>query len=297
MNKKIRKVLDFIMTNIIGFPSLGLSFEINRVAFTLFGKNIYWYALIIAAGFILATIYALSVCKKHDVSSDTIYDIAIGGLICGLIGARLYYVIFDFESYKGSFLNVFKIWEGGIAIYGGIIGAAVFAYFYCRKKKLNTLNVFDVCAPGLFIGQAIGRWGNFVNAEVYGRGTDSLLRMTINGGSGVHPTFFYESMWCLIGFVVLVLLSRHKRFYGEIFFSYILWYSMGRIVFEGMRQSKYILYLIKPSESFAGVAISQVVALFLIISSAVILFILAKNDKFRVSDNGAKENTASENAE
>lgn len=272
------------MTNIIGFPALGLSFTVNRVAFNILGKDIYWYAIIIAAGFIIATIYALANCEKHNVSKDTIYDIAIGGLLFGIIGARMYYVLFDFESYKGSFFNVFKIWEGGIAIYGGIIGASIFAYIYCRRKKLNFLNVFDVCAPGLLIGQAIGRWGNFVNAEVYGRETQSFLRMTINGGAGVHPTFLYESIWCAIGLVFVICLMKKRKFYGEIFFSYILWYSLGRIVFEGIRQTEYILYLIKPTNFFGGIAVSQVTAFLLIISSVFILSILSKNDKNRLSN-------------
>lgn len=272
------------MTNIIGFPGVGLSFTINRVAFNVLGKDIYWYAIIIAAGFIIATMYALTVCEKYGVSKDTIYDVAIGGLFCGIIGARLYYVIFDFESYKGSFLNVFKIWEGGLAIYGGIIGASIFAYVYCRKKKLNFLNVFDVCAPGLLIGQAIGRWGNFVNAEVYGRETENFLRMTINGGGGVHPTFLYESLWCALGLAIVIFLMKKRKFYGEIFFSYILWYSLGRIVFEGLRRTEYVLYLIKPTDFFGGVAISQVMAFLLIISSAFILCILAKNDRNRASN-------------
>lgn len=273
-----------VMTNIIGFPGLGLSFTINRAAFTVFGKDIYWYAIIIACGFILASVYVLSTCKKRGVSADSVYDIAIGGLICGLIGARIYYVIFDFDSYRGSFLNIFKIWEGGIAIYGGIIGAAAFAFFYCRKKKLDTLNVFDACAPGLLIGQCIGRWGNFVNAEVYGRQTDAFIRMTINNGEGVHPTFLYESLWCALGFAVVVLLWRRRKFKGEIFFSYILWYSLGRIFFEGLRQPQYILYLIKPSESFGGIAVSQAVALLFIISSFIFLLFLAKHDSFRTGD-------------
>ncbi len=273
------------MTNIIGFPGLGLEFTVNRAAFSIVNKDIYWYAILIAIGFILATMFVLARCEKYKVSRDNVYDIALGGLFCGITGARLYYVIFDFESYKGSFLNIFKIWEGGLAIYGGIIGAVLFAFVYCRRKKLNVLNVFDVCAPGLFIGQAIGRWGNFVNAEVYGKATDSFLRMTINGSDGVHPTFLYESVWCMLGLAVVLFLMKHRKFFGEIFFSYILWYSLGRIVFEGIRQNSFILYLIKPSETFGGVAISQVVAFLFIISSVIILFSLSKKDKFRVSDN------------
>lgn len=273
------------MTNIIGFPGLGLSFTISRVAFNILGKDIYWYAIIIAAGFVLATLFALCICEKHGISKDTVYDIALGGLFFGIIGARIYYVMFDLDSYKGDFFAVFKIWEGGLAIYGGIIGAICYALAYCRKKRLSFLNTADICAPGLLIGQAIGRWGNFVNAEVYGVETDGILRMTINGGAGVHPTFLYESVWCAIGLAIVLILLKKRRFCGEIFFSYILWYSSGRIVFEGLRQSEYILYLIKPSQAFGGVAVSQAVALLSIISSVIILIILAKNDKYRLSNN------------
>lgn len=269
------------MTHNIAFPGLGLSFHINRAAFTVFGKDIYWYSIIIALGFLLALVFVVSTCKKRGVESDTIYDIAIGGLICGIIGARIYYVIFDFDSIRGSLLNFFKIWEGGIAIYGGIIGAGLFAFFYCRRKKLNTLNVFDVCAPGLLIGQMIGRWGNFVNAEVYGGQTNSLLRMSIDGAAGVHPLFLYESIWNLIGFLLILCFRKYKKHDGQIFFSYILWYSMGRLFLEGMRQSEYILYLIPPQNGFFpfSVGISQVVAFLGIISSVIILVFLGKSDK------------------
>lgn len=269
------------MTNSISFPALGLSFNINRTAFTVFGKEIYWYALIIALGFVLGLIYVLHVAKKQHINTDYIYDIAIGGLIFGILGARIYYVIFDRSVLDGNILNFFKIWEGGIAIYGGIIGAAIFAFIYCRRKKLDTLAIFDVCAYGLLIGQCIGRWGNFVNAEVYGTATSSVLGMSINGETPVHPLFLYESLWNLIGFILLIALRRFKKCEGQTFFSYILWYSAGRLFLEGMRQDDYILYLIPPENGFIpfSVGISQIVALIAIISSVIILVYLYKSDK------------------
>lgn len=242
------------MSNTIGFPGLGLEFNINRVAFTIFGKDIYWYALCILTGYLLAIIFVSKTCKKRGVDPDHVLDISIWGLVFGIIGARIYYCIFDWDSI-GSFINIFKIWEGGIAIYGAIIGAVTTAFVYCKIKKLNTLNVFDVCVPGLFIGQIIGRWGNFFNVEVYGKETDSFLRMTINGGEGVHPLFLYEGIWNFIGLMLLLLFRDKKKTDGQVFFFYIFWYSLGRLMLEGMRQSEYILYAI---ENVVG--ISQIVA-------------------------------------
>lgn len=243
------------MINSISFPRLGLSFDINRVAFTVFGKEIFWYALIILTGYVLAVAYCAKRAPRRGVSSDAILDIALYGLIFGLVGARLYYVIFDFDSVRGSILNVFKVWEGGLAIYGGIIGAVATAFVYCRKKSLPTLKVFDLCSPGLLIGQAIGRWGNFVNAEVYGGATSLPWGMSINGGECVHPLFLYESLWNALGFALTHFLGRKNHPDGVIFFFYIAWYSTGRLMLEGMRRSEYILYLID-----GRLGISQAVA-------------------------------------
>lgn len=242
------------MVNTIGFPALGLEFSVNRVAFSLFGKDVYWYALCILTGYLLAMLFVTSTCKKRGVDPDHIVDICIWGLVFGIAGARIYYCIFDWESI-GGFLGIFKLWEGGLAIYGGLIGAITTAFVYCKVKKLNTLNVFDVCVPGLFIGQIIGRWGNFFNAEVYGRATDSFFRMTINGGEGVHPLFLYEGTWNLVGLILLLIFRDKKKADGQVFFFYVFWYGLGRLLLEGMRQSQYILYAI---ENVVG--ISQIVA-------------------------------------
>ena len=176
------------MQNVIAFPGLGLEFLVNRVAFTVFSKPIYWYAICILTGLLCGLIFVLLTSKKRGVDPDNVYDICFWGLISAVICARIYYCIFDWDA-VGGFWGIFKIWEGGIAIYGAIIGAVLSTAIYCKVKKLNWKNVFDVCCPGLFIGQIIGRWGNFFNAEVYGGETSSKLRMSINGAPGDHPLF------------------------------------------------------------------------------------------------------------
>ncbi len=242
------------MVNIIGFPGLGVELEVHRVAFSVFGKDIYMYALCILSGFLLGLLLVGATCKKRGVSTDSVFDICTWGLLSGIVCARIYYCIFDWESI-GSFWDIFKIWEGGIAIYGGLIGAILSTYIYCRKNKLDALKVFDVCIPGVLVGQIIGRWGNFFNAEVYGRETDSFLRMTINGGASVHPLFLYEGIWNLIGLVLILIFRDRKKSHGQVFFFYILWYGLGRLFLEGMRQSEFILYVIP-----GVLGISQVVA-------------------------------------
>ena len=231
------------MTNVIGFPTLNLNLTVSRVAFTVSGPEIYWYAICILSGFLLGLLFVTKTCKKRGVNPDDVFDIAFWGLIFSIICARIYYCIFDWKSI-GGFWGIFKIWEGGIAIYGALIGAIATAYFICRKRNLNTLNIFDVCSGGLLIGQIIGRWGNFFNAEVYGRETDCLFAMTINGGKGVHPLFLYEGIWNFLGLLLILLFRDKKRADGQVFFFYIFWYSLGRLFLEGMRDTEYILYLI-----------------------------------------------------
>lgn len=261
------------MTNIIGFPALGLEFTVNRVCFTLFGREIYWYAICILSGYLLGLLFVTKTCKKRGVNPDDVFDISFWGLIFSIISARIYYCIFDWKS-VGGFWGIFKIWEGGIAIYGALIGAIATAYFICKKRKLNTLNVFDACVPGLLIGQIVGRWGNFFNTEVYGRGTDSFLAMTINGAKGVHPLFLYEGIWNFAGLLIILIFRDKKRADGQVFFFYIFWYSLGRLFLEGMRNSEYILYLV-PNV----LGISQVVAFLGIILGICASIFLTKHKK------------------
>ena len=220
----------------------------------MFGHEIYWYAICILSGFLLALLFVTKTCGKRGVKPDDVFDIALWGLVFAIISARIYYCIFDWDS-VGGFWGIFRIWEGGIAIYGALIGAIATAYAICRKRKLDTLNVFDVFVPGLLIGQIIGRWGNFFNAEVYGVETDSLFAMTINGAKGVHPLFLYEGAWNFIGLLLILLFRDKKRADGQVFFFYIFWYSFARLFLEGMRDTEYILYLIPDV-----LGISQVVA-------------------------------------
>ena len=257
--------------NTISFEKLGISLNVNPVAFSVGGKDIYWYAIIILTGFLLGMFFCMYSAKKRNINPEHVYDIALYGLIVGVICARIYYVIFDFKSFKDNLLDIFKIWEGGIAIYGGIIGAILTAYVYSRIKKLNVYEMFDICSPGLLIGQAIGRYGNFFNAEVYGHETDFFLGMSINGGAPVHPLFLYESMWNVLGLIIILCLRDKKKAHGQVFYGYLLWYGAGRLILEGMRQSEYILYAID-----GVVGISQIVSALIIIFSSFMIIKLGK---------------------
>ena len=258
------------MENYVGFPGLGLKFNIDPVAFTLFGKDIYWYGLIIAFGLILAAFICNYLGKKDNFPKDTVLDIVLLGTPIGIICARLYYVIFSFSEYKDNLADIFKIWEGGLAIYGGIIGAVSAAYIYCRVKKLSFLRIADVCIIGVMLGQAIGRWGNFVNKEAYGSLTNLPWRMEIYNGiskMSVHPTFLYESLWNLVGFVVLYFINKQKKQNGETFFSYLVWYGVGRFFIEHLRADSLYLGMFK---------ISQIVALLTVIVGIICLAVIKK---------------------
>lgn len=223
--------------NNISFPKLGLSFDISPIAIRLpfLGGGIHWYGIIIAVGIILAVLYCTNVAKKEGESADCITDLVLWALPAAIVGARTYYVAFSWESYKDTPADIFKIWEGGIAIYGAIIGAALAAYIFCRVKKLIVLKIFDIACLGLLIGQSIGRWGNFVNAEAFGGACDALWGMSVNNQPPVHPTFLYESLFNFIGFIILSILNKKRPFYGFTFLSYLVWYAAGRFFIEGLR--------------------------------------------------------------
>ena len=252
------------MTNLISFPGLGLSFEINRVAFSLFGRPIYWYAIIIATGFLLATWYGFRRSREFEVSDDDIITMLCFAVPFAIIFARIYYVVFNLGQYKDNFIEVFYIWNGGIAIYGAVIGAVIGALIYCKWQKKKLISFVDIGALGLLIGQAVGRWGNFVNVEAYGSETTLPWRMEIFPGMCVHPTFLYESLWNAIGFVILHFYSKKRKFKGEIFLLYLLWYGLGRMWIEGLRTDS--LYLFG-----TGIRVSQALAVVTAIASAIIL--------------------------
>lgn len=228
------------MENIVKFESLGLTFNINRTAFSIFGLNVYWYGIIIAFGLMVAFIYALKESEKLGIAQDDLLNLFIIGLPSAIVGARLYYVIFSFDDYRDNLLEIFNIRGGGIAIYGAIIGAFLAVFLYCRKKRIDLLKILDILAVGFLIGQSIGRWGNFVNGEAFGGNTSALFAMTIikNGktiAQNVHPTFLYESVWNLLGLIFLLIYKRKQVFKGELFSLYMLWYSLGRFLIEGLR--------------------------------------------------------------
>lgn len=267
------------MVNEISFPKLGIDLKINSVAFNIGSKPIYWYALIILTGFILAVLFCCKSAKKRNINPDNLVDIGLYGLIFGLIGARIYYVLFDLKSFVGNPLDIFKIWEGGLAIYGGLIGAVISTYVYCRKKNLNFLEIADICAPGLFIGQIIGRFGNFVNAEVYGHETASFLGMSINGASPVHPLFLYESLWNLTGLIIMLIFRDKKKSHGQVICFYAFWYGLGRMFLESMRQAEYVLYIVD-----GVLAVSQLVSAILVIASAAFFVVLSGKSSVRKAE-------------
>ena len=252
------------MTNTVFFPGLGLEFELNRVAFSVFGHNIYWYGIIIAAGFLLAVIYGLWRCPRFSMDPDIITDAIFVVVPSAIVGARLYYVVFEpsvcFDE-NGSFslLRAVAFWDGGLAIYGGVLATVIAAVIIAKVRKASFWSGMDITAYGLLIGQAVGRWGNFVNVECYGSLTtlpwrmcsisianalwrDGLLeseaayQSVLDGTLGVHPTFLYESLWNLLGFLLLVLLAKiGRKFNGQMFLSYVIWYGVGRAAIEGLR--------------------------------------------------------------
>lgn len=270
----------------ISFPGFGIGpFEINRVAFTLFGHPIAWYGIIISCGMLVAYFVALSRAKREGIKSDDVIDLALFLLISSIIGARLYYVAFKFEDFLvvgndfwgnigGTLKNIVSIWDGGLGFYGGLIFGFITAWLVAKKKKIRFPVLLDTVSPALILAQSIGRWGNFVNAEAHGGETALPWRMGIlekrAGGLysnyiEVHPTFLYESLWNLIGFVIMMLLYRKKKFNGQIFYFYMIWYGAGRFFIEGLRTDS--LYL------FGDVRVSQVVAV-LTFAAGVVLTVM-----------------------
>ena len=244
------------MVNAIAFPGLHLGPFMVRESFQLFGLTIHWYGVIIAVGILAAYIFCTHIAKDYGLTKDNLLDIVIFGLPSSVICARIYYVIFEWNSYKDNLIDILKIWEGGIAIYGAVIGACLSTYIYCRVKKINVLKAFDIGAYGLLIGQIFGRWGNFVNAEAYGAITNLPWRMELlDLGIAVHPTFLYESFWNLGVFLILVFRRKKMTFDGEAFLSYITLYGLGRGWIEGLRTDSLFLGPVRISQIVAGACV------------------------------------------
>ncbi len=246
---------------LVEFPALGIDFDVYENFLEIpIGDDtltIKFYGVIIAFGFLLAALFGGRKAYTWKMSLDSMVDVLIYGIIGAVVGARLYYVIFQWDYYKNDLLSVFKIWEGGLAIYGGIIGGIIAAYFVCKKTKLPFLKLLDLVGMSLLIGQGIGRWGNYTNQEAFGVNTTSIFGMTsdkivdyINGHQAefaekgiemsadlpVHPTFLYESVWCLIGFVILYMVcQKFYKFDGQLILGYGIIYGLERTVVEGLR--------------------------------------------------------------
>lgn len=269
------------MTNTISFPALGLEFNVHPVAFSIGGLHIYWYGIIIALAFGLALLYCMPRAKKLGLNADRVVDVVIAGTIGGVVGARIYYVIFAWEEFAGDLSRVFRTWEGGMAIYGGLIGAVALGLVMAKLRHVKAMPMLDLAASGFLIGQGIGRWGNFINQEAFGSNTTlpwgmtspnvvsylsdrvSALEgigVTVDPYAPVHPCFLYESIWCLLGVLVLHLYTRHRKFDGELFCIYLGWYGLGRAFIEGLRTDSLMLGTMRVSQLLSILLVVAAVA-------------------------------------
>lgn len=230
----------------ISFPGLGIGeFSVNSEAFNIFGVSIAWYAIIITCGMIAAVVYATLRAKKIGITYEDVLDYALFTIPIGIIGARLYYVLTKLEEFD-TLLDVINIRNGGLAIYGGIIAGGATVLVVSIVKKINFLAFADCAAPAVLLAQGIGRWGNFMNGEAYGYQTDWFCRMGLRNSHTfsdfgttemvfVHPTFLYESLWNILGFTLVHLFTKHKKYDGQQFLMIFGWYGLGRMFIEGLR--------------------------------------------------------------
>lgn len=276
----------------IRFPGLGLEFLIDKTAFTLpGGLSVQWYGLFIAIGFLLAAIYAFRRAKReYHINTDHMIDVVLIGAISAVIGSRLYYVIFDTSGqFARDPISALYIWEGGLGFYGALIGAIVAGVIACKWRKIRLWSMFDLAALGFLIGQAVGRWGNFFNQEAFGNNTTlpwgmisdattsylqseqahlASMGVTVNPAVPVHPCFLYESLWLLLGFLVLHFVSKKRQYDGQIFFLYVIWNGAGRIFIESLRTDSLMI--------FGVIKVSQLVALIGILFGLTMLFLWRK---------------------
>lgn len=279
----------------ISFPNLGIALQNVGKSISIFGFDIAYYGIIIGSAIMIGFILASSEAKRTGQNPDDYFDLGIAGVIVGIMGARIYYVAFSWDMYKDDLLSIFRLREGGLAIYGGIIGAALTVLVGARIKKMSAPLIFDTIAMPLLNGQMLGRWGNFFNREAFGEYTDSLLAMrlpvdavrsgditelmlehmeVINGVQyiQVHPTFLYESLWNCVLFILLFIYRKHKKFDGELFLLYIGGYALGRVWIEALRTDQLII----PGTS---IPVSQLLAAILVGVSAGILIYKYKKIK------------------
>lgn len=252
------------MTRTIEFPNMGILLENVGDHVTIFGFDIAFYGMIIGLGILAGIFIAAAEAKRTGQNPENYYDLSIYAVIFSVIGARIYYVAFSWDMYKDDWKSIFNIRQGGLAIYGGVIAAIITVIIFAKIKKLSAPLLFDTACLGLVAGQMIGRWGNFFNREAFGEYTDNLFAMrlpveavrtsditqlmrkkmeTIDNVSyiQVHPTFLYESLWCMMVLILLLLYRRHKKFNGEVFLMYLFGYGAGRVWIEGLRTDQLLL--------------------------------------------------------
>ena len=270
--------------NTVSFPGLGLDFEVNRVAFSIGDLPVYWYGILIALGFILAILYVSRRAREFGVDADRMLDVILGGAIGGIVGARAYYVILQWDYYGQNLSQIFNTRSGGMAIYGGLIGGVLIGLLMCKIRRVKFMPALDLVVGGFLIGQGIGRWGNFVNIEAFGANTSlpwgmsssvitdyltqheaelEAIGMDIDPNMPVHPTFLYESLWCLLGFAFIAWYTRRRKFDGELTLLYMMWYGAGRAVIEGLRTDSLMI----PGTSLRA---SQVLAAAMVVVAAII---------------------------
>ena len=254
----------------------------DRIFISIGPINIYWYSVLIVVSIIIGMYFSLKEANKNGLTKEFLYDLIFYLIPVAILGARLYYVIFNFSLFKDNILDIFKIWEGGLAIYGSVIASIIFIIFYCKKKNKSILLTLDTLAPYLILGQAIGRWGNFINKEAHGALTTLeylksmyLPKFIIDGmyinGSYYIPTFLYESLWNILGFIILLIIRKKNKYKnkGLLLFIYFIWYGLGRFFIEGMRTDSLYVGIFR---------ISQIVSIILIIIGIIgIIFILRRN--------------------
>ncbi len=283
------------MEKIVEFPGLGLTFSFHN-SFTIGPITIAYYGLLIAVGLLLALVYAFRTFKKIGIDSDKAIDCILGGIVGGIVGARLYFVIFSWEDYGldfssmdafwDSFARIFKTWEGGLAIYGGLIGALLVGLLIAKRKKICIRALLDVVGVGFLLGQGIGRWGNFFNVEAFGSNTTlpwgmtgpdivqyltqkqgelASIGVTVDPNVPVHPCFLYESIWCIAGFFLLAWYMKRRKFDGEVFLMYLAFYGAERFVVEGLRTDSLMIGALRVSQLLAAVlVIASVIAILVI---------------------------------
>ena len=256
----------------ISFPAFGITLNPSR-GLDLGPLSIRWYGVIIACGLLLAVCYAAKRCKQFGLKENDLLDGILWVTPFAFVCARIYYCVFSWDTYRDNPISCLYIWEGGLAIYGGVIGAVIGAAVLCKIKKIRLPAVLDLCAIGFLLGQALGRWGNFFNREAFGGETDSFLRMgLLNQWTGetiyVHPTFLYESLWNLAGFVLLHFLSKRRKYDGQTALQYAAWYGAGRAIIEGLRSDS--LYI-----PHTGIRVSQLLSIALCAAALIALLVLA----------------------